>query len=297
MSGRDISQAMEARIERASILVEALPYIRKFSGEVIALKLGGAAIQAADVDSVLQDIVLLRFVGMKPVIVHGGGPEISAMQKEVGIEPRFVDGRRVTDGRTIDLVRTALVEKIGPDLATRIHRLGGEATCLPGYEGVIEVSKQASESGDDLGFVGRIEQVNTGPIESILEAGAIPVIQCLGRGPDGGVYNINADDVASEVAIAMHAMKCILCTDVEGVRGPDGELCSELDTEATEKLIANGTIKGGMVPKVRAALHAAAKGSTVHIIDARLKHALLLELLTDVGVGTMLHAKPVEVTV
>jgi acetylglutamate kinase len=289
---------MKKRIERAAILVEALPYIRKFASEVIVIKLGGAALQAADVDSVLQDIVLLRFVGMKPVVVHGGGPEISAMQRELGIEPKFVNGLRVTDEKTIDLVRSALVERIGPDLVTRIGRLGGSATCLAGYAGpTIEVSRQTTEDGTDLGFVGRIEQVNTGPIESILRKGSIPVIQCLGRGFDGAVYNINADDVASEIAVAMGAIKSILCTDVEGVRGQDGALCSELDTKATERLIANGTIKGGMVPKVRAALRAAQSGSTVHIIDARLKHALLLELLTDVGVGTMLRAATVELDV
>jgi acetylglutamate kinase len=283
---------MEAKSERASVLIEALPYIRTLADKVVVIKLGGAALEAADIDAVLQDIVLLRLVGVKPVIVHGGGPEISAMQKQRGIEPEFIDGLRVTDERTIELVKTALAEKIGPDLSARIGRLGSESVSLPGYEGpIIRVTKHAAKNGADLGFVGLIQQVNSGPINAVLERGAIPVIQSLGRGADGNIYNINADDAASEIAIAMHAMKFMLCTNVEGVRGSSGELCSELDTQTTEELIAGGVVKGGMVPKVRAALRAAANGCVVHIIDARLKHSLLLELLTEVGVGTMLRAE------
>jgi len=282
---------MEAHSERASVLIEALPYIRTLADQVVVIKLGGAALEAADVDPVLNDIVLLRYVGAKPVIVHGGGPEISAMQKQQGIEPQFINGLRVTDERTIDLVKTVLAERIGPDLAARIRRLGNDSSSLAGYEGpVISVNKQVTNNGTDLGFVGQIQKVDPNPINAVLDRGAIPVIQSLGRGADGAVYNINADDAASEIAIAMHAMKFILCTNVEGVRGGDGELCSELDTQTAEALIAAGTVMGGMVPKVRAALRAAENGCAVHIIDARLKHALLLELLTDVGVGTMMRA-------
>ena len=289
------TEPLEERIRRAAIIVEALPYIRRFSNQVIVIKLGGAAIAAGGADSVLQDIVLLRFVGMRPVLVHGGGPEISAMQRQLGMEPRFVNGLRVTDEKAIDVVKMVLSGKVGPDLCARIHRLGGNGIGLSGEDGpTLLVRKRLGDNGEDLGFVGAIEQVNTEPIESILAQGAIPVIHSLGLGFDGAVYNVNADDVAAEIAVAMDATKCILLTDVDGIRDGGGTLQSELTPAQAAALVESGAISGGMIPKLRAALRAVSSGCTAHVIDGRLRHALLLELLTDGGVGTMVHVPAAE---
>jgi len=274
-------ETMEERLRRAHILIEALPYIRRFSGHTMVIKLGGAAAAGADVDAVLQDLVLLRFVGMRPVLVHGGGPEISSWQERIGMTPRFVDGLRVTDAATMEVVKMVLTGKVGPDLVSRIHRLGGSAIGLSGEDGpTLLVRPARSDSGEDLGRVGEVDHVNVEPVLSILDQGRIPVVASIGLGYDGEAYNVNADNVAAELAIALRATKLILLTDVDGVHDRDGALLSELDRERAAALSADGVITGGMLPKVRAALHALDGVEAAHIIDGRVPHALLLELLT-----------------
>jgi acetylglutamate kinase len=276
-------ETMEERIRRAEVLVEALPYIRRFSGHTLVIKLGGAAM-GEDLDAFL----LLRFVGMRPVLVHGGGPEISSWQKRLGIEPKFVNGLRVTDGATMEVVKMVLTGKIGPDLVSRIHRLGGQGVGMSGEDGpTLLVRPRGPEDGQDLGFVGEVDQVNAEPIVAVLDQGRIPVMASIGLGVDGDAYNVNADTVAAELAVALKATKLVLLTDVEGVRGDDGELISALDAAAADRLIESGAIHGGMIPKVRAALRALDTVTASHIIDGRVSHSLLLELLTEKGVGTM----------
>jgi acetylglutamate kinase len=306
-----MTQTIEERIHRAEVLVEALPFIRRFAGQTIVVKLGGAAIEDGDPEPTLQDVVLLRFVGMRPVLVHGGGPAISAWQKRMGLESRFVNGLRVTDAQTMEIAKMVLTGKIGPELVGAIHRLGGQAIGLSGEDGpTLLVRPRVAESGEDLGFVGDVVQVNPEPIEAILDQGRIPVVASIGIGYDGQAYNVNADSVAAELAVALRASKLLLLTDVDGVHDADGSLISELDSARARRLIASGVINGGMIPKVMAALraleggvpsrsgHGAARdrvgeaaspvGTAAHIIDGRVPHSLLLELLTEHGVGTML---------
>ena len=280
-------ETMEERIRRAEVLVEALPYIKRFSGHTLVIKLGGAAM-GEDVDAFLQDVVLLRFVGMRPVLVHGGGPEITAWQKRLGIEPAFVNGLRVTDAPTMEVVKMVLTGKIGPNLVSRIHRLGGQAVGMSGEDGpTLLVRPRGSEDGRDLGYVGEVDQVNPEPIEAVLEQGRIPVIASVGLGVDGEAYNVNADTVAAELTVALGASKLIMLTDVEGVRGADGALVSSVDRGAAQDLLESGAVSGGMIPKLRAALRALEAADAAHIIDGRVSHSLLLELLTERGVGTM----------
>ncbi len=281
-------ETMDERLRRAHTLIEALPYIRRFSGHTMVIKLGGAAAAGGDVDAVLQDIVLLRFVGMRPVLVHGGGPEISSWQERMGMTPRFVDGLRVTDAATMEVVKMVLTGKVGPDLVSRIHRLGGSAIGLSGEDGpTLLVRPARSESEVDLGRVGEVDHVNVEPVLSILDQGRVPVVASIGLGYDGEGYNVNADTVAAELAVALRATKLILLTDVDGVHDRDGTLLSELDRDRAGELAASGVITGGMLPKVKAALRALDGVEAAHIIDGRVPHALLLELLTSEGVGTM----------
>lgn len=283
-------ETIEERIRRAEVLVEALPFIRRFNGHTVVVKLGGAAIDSGDTEPVLQDVVLLRFVGMRPVLVHGGGPAITAWQKRMGIESRFVNGLRVTDEQTMELAKMVLTGKVGPDLVAAIHRLGGQAIGLSGEDGpTLLVTPRPAEGGEDLGFVGDIAQVNPEPVEAILDQGRIPVIASIGLGYDGRAYNVNADFVAAELAVALHASKLLLLTDVDGVHDAHGALISELEVAAAERLIAAGVITAGMIPKVRAAIRGLEGASAAHIIDGRVPHSLLLELLTERGVGTMLR--------
>jgi acetylglutamate kinase len=282
-------QTIDERIQRAEVLIEALPYIKRFAGHILVIKVGGAAGAAADLDALLEDVVLLRFVGMRPVIVHGGGSEISAWQERMGIETKFVNGLRVTDAPTMEIAKMVLTGKVGPDIVSRIHTLGAGAIGLSGEDGpTLLVRPRTDSGGADLGFVGDVAQVNGEPIMAILDQGRIPVMASIGLGYDGQAYNVNADTVAAELAVALHASKLILMTDVEGVRDSDGTLISKLDAAQANVLLANGVIRDGMIPKVAAAIRATEGGSATHIIDARVPHALLLELLTEQGVGTML---------
>jgi acetylglutamate kinase len=290
MSSKNMrEQTIDERIQRAEVLIEALPYIKRFAGHILVVKVGGAASAAADLDAVLEDIVLLRFVGMRPVIVHGGGAEISAWQQRMGIETKFINGLRVTDAPTMEIAKMVLTGKIGPDIVARIHTLGAGAIGLSGEDGpTLLVRPRADAGGADLGFVGDVAQVNPEPLMAILDQGRIPVMASIGLGYDGQAYNVNADTVAAELAVALHATKLILMTDVDGVQDAQGNLISELDAPHAQALLAAGVIRDGMIPKVEAGLRATDGGCATHIIDARVQHALLLELLTERGVGTML---------
>ncbi len=283
---------------RARILVEALPYIRRFHGQLLVVKLGGAAMDDSQArDTVLQDLVLLRFVGLRPVLVHGGGKEITAMAGALGLETRFVGGLRVTDERTMEVAKMVLTGKITPELVTAIHRLGGRATGLSGEDGpTLLVRRQLGPDGEDLGLVGAVEEVNPEPVLALTERGVIPVVASVGLGYDGLSYNVNADTVAAALAAELKAAKLLILTDVVGVQGPQGELLSEVTLGQAEQLLADGTAREGMIPKLKAACDAARAGVTVHIIDGREPHSILLELLTESGVGTMIDPAPAGAT-
>jgi acetylglutamate kinase len=269
--------------ERAKVLVEALPYIKRFHGQTVVIKLGGNAIEQSR-DETLLDVVLLRYVGMNPVIVHGGGPEITAMSERLGIKSTFKQGLRVTDEKTMEVVKMVLTGKVSPDLVAAIHRLGGQAVGMSGEDGPTIIAEPLDES---MGFVGRVLQVNKEPITALLVRGYIPVIASIGLGYDGHAYNINADTVAAEVAVALDAAKVILLTDVAGVLGVDGQVVAVLSREDARQRIEAGAVTGGMIPKLEACLRALDRVPLAHIVDGRTRHALLLELFTEAGIGTM----------
>jgi acetylglutamate kinase len=269
--------------ERAKVLVEALPYIKRFHGQVVVIKAGGNAIEQAR-DETLLDIVLLRYVGMQPILVHGGGPEITAMSERLGLKSEFKDGLRVTDEKTMEVVKMVLTGKVSPDLVAAIHRLGGQAIGMSGEDGPTIIAEPLDES---MGFVGRVTQVNKEPITALLSRGYIPVIASIGLGYDGHAYNINADTVAAEIAVALKAAKVILLTDVAGVLGADGEVVPVLSRQDARHRIDRGEVTGGMIPKLEACLRALDGVPLAHIVDGRTKHALLLELFTEAGIGTM----------
>jgi acetylglutamate kinase len=269
--------------ERAKVLVEALPYIKRFHGQIVVIKVGGNAIEQAR-DETLLDVVLLRYVGMQPVLVHGGGPEISAMSARLGLKPEFKNGLRVTDEKTMEVVKMVLTGKVSPDLVATIHRLGGQAVGMSGEDGPTIIAEALDKS---MGFVGRVTQVNKEPITALLGRGYIPVIASIGLGYDGNAYNINADTVAAEIAVALKAAKVILLTDVPGVLGADGQVVPLLSREDARKRIDDGEVTGGMIPKVEACIRALDSVPYAHIVDGRTKHALLLELFTEAGIGTM----------
>ena len=268
---------------RAHVLVEALPYIRRFYGQKIVIKLGGNAM-AERKEETLLDIVLLRYVGMQPVLVHGGGPEITAMAERLGIRSEFRDGLRVTDESTIEVVKMVLTGKINPDLVASINRLGGQAVGMRGEDGRSIIAEPQDPS---LGFVGKVVQVNSEPIEALIGRGYIPVIASIGLGYDGHAYNINADTVAAEVAVALGAAKLILLTDVAGVLDASQNVISELGRDDARRLLGEGAVSGGMIPKVEACLRALDAVPLTHIVDGRLAHSVLLELFTESGIGTM----------
>jgi len=269
--------------ERAKVLVEALPYIKRFHGQVIVVKVGGNAIEQAR-DETLLDIVLLRYVGMQPVLVHGGGPEITAMGERLGLKAEFKDGLRITDDKTMEVVKMVLTGKVSPDIVGAINRLGGQAVGMSGEDGPSII---AEPLGPDMGFVGRVTQINREPITALLGRGYIPVIASIGLGYDGHAYNINADTVAAEIAVALGAAKLILLTDVPGVLGVDGEVVAVFSRDDAQHRIDSGAVTGGMIPKLQACLRALDGVPLAHIVDGRTAHALLLELFTESGIGTM----------
>ena len=272
--------------DRAQVLVEALPYIRRFHGQIVVVKVGGNAIEQRR-DETLLDMVLLRYVGMLPVLVHGGGTEITAMSERLGLKSEFRNGLRVTDADTMDVVKMVLTGKVSPDLVATINRLGGQAVGMSGEDGPTII---AEELDPGLGFVGRVVQVNPEPITALLQRSYIPVIASIGLGYDGRAYNINADTVAAEVAVALGAAKLILMTDVPGVMDAADRVLTEIPRATAERMIADGEVTGGMIPKLEACLRSLEGVPEAHIIDGRTSHALLLELFTESGIGTMVIA-------
>ena len=269
--------------ERAKVLVEALPYIKRFHGQIVVIKVGGNALEQAR-DETLLDIVLLRYVGMQPVLIHGGGPEITAMSERLGLKAEFKNGLRITDDKTMEVVKMVLTGKVNPDIVGAINRLGGQAVGMSGEDGPCII---AEPLGPDMGFVGRVTQINREPITALLVRGYIPVIASIGLGYDGHAYNINADTVAAEIALALGAAKLILLTDVAGVLGVDGHVGAVLTSEDARHRIDAGEVTGGMIPKLESCLRALDGVPLAHIVDGRTPHSLLLELFTESGIGTM----------
>jgi len=274
-------------VEPADVLLEALPYIRRFAGKVLVVKYGGHAMENDELkDSFAQDVVLLKYVGMHPIIVHGGGPQIDAALKARGVTPKFVRGLRVTDEPTMEVVEQVLVGTINKEIVALLNRHGGRAVGISGKDGPLVVARKRT-GGDDLGLVGEVVGVDPRVIDAL--ASFIPVIAPTAASEDGQTYNINADVVAGKVAEALHAEKLILLTDVEGVKGRSGELLDTLSADIAAGLIADGTVNKGMIPKVECCLEALRGGvRQAHVIDGRVRHALLLEVLTSRGVGTEL---------
>jgi len=282
---------MESLRQRAAVLIEALPYLRHFSGQTVVIKYGGAAMVDPGLRSqVLKDIVLLEYVGLHPVVVHGGGPEITEMMRRLGKEPTFVGGLRVSDAETVEIAQMVLTGKTNPDLVAAIGQQGGRAIGLSGKDGAMAVASKLA-GPQDLGMVGEVAEVRPDLVIGLIEQGFIPVIAPIAAGPDGETYNINADHFAGKFAGALRAGKLMLLTDVRGVlrdRSDESTLISELTAQQAKEMIAAGDIESGMIPKVEACLEALAAGvERCHIIDGRLPHALLMELFTDIGIGTM----------
>ncbi|HLH71120.1 MAG TPA: acetylglutamate kinase [Candidatus Dormibacteraeota bacterium] len=269
--------------ERAQVLVEALPYIRRFHGQVVVVKLGGNAIEQRKEETLL-DVVLLRYVGMLPVLVHGGGPEITALSRRLGLPAEFRNGLRVTDPATMEVVKMVLTGKVSPDLVATLNRLGGQAVGMSGEDGPTIIAEPLDP---DLGLVGRVVQVNQEPITALLQRGYVPVIASIGLGYDGQSYNINADTVAAEIAVALGAAKLILLTDVPGVLDGEQRVIPELGREEARRLVDEERVSGGMIPKLEACLRSLEVVPQAHIVDGRQPHALLLELFTESGIGTM----------
>lgn len=291
---------MKKEISRAKVLIEALPYIRRFNNATIVVKYGGHAM----VDETLKknfalDIILMKYVGFNPIVVHGGGPQIGDFLKRLSIESEFVDGMRVTDKQTMDVVEMVLVGMVNKEIVSLINQNGGQSVGLSGKDGQLinaKKMKYVKSKGDDqppeiidMGMVGEIVSVKTRILESLMESRFIPVIAPVGAGKKGETYNINADLVAGRVAAALKARKLILLTDTEGVLDKEGELISTIKVEEADSYIEDGTIKGGMIPKIRCCLEAVGGGvRKAHIIDGRKEHALLLEIFTKNGIGTQL---------
>jgi acetylglutamate kinase len=265
------------------VLIEALPYIRRFHGQIVVVKVGGNAIEQRKEETLL-DVVLLRYVGMLPVLVHGGGPEITAMSERLGLTAQFKDGLRVTDEPTMEVVKMVLTGKVNPDLVASINRLGGQSVGMSGEDGPSII---AEELDPGLGFVGRVTQINPEPITALLQRGYIPVIASIGLGYDGQAYNINADTVAAEVAVALGAAKLILMTDVPGVMDRQQSVISVINRPDAREMLAGGAVSGGMIPKLEACMRALDGVPQAHVIDGRTPHSLLLELFTEGGIGTM----------
>jgi acetylglutamate kinase len=287
---------VDALIQKADTLLEALPYIQRFSGKTLVIKYGGHAMEDEELKQrFAQDIVLLKFVGMNPVVVHGGGPQIGEMLKKLGIVSHFVRGMRVTDAPTMEIVEMVL-GKINQEVVTLINRQGGKAVGLSGKDGDLIIARKMlitvaedrqPPTTHDIGLVGEVVGVNPRVIKALTEADFIPVIAPVGVGEGGETYNINADLVAGKVAEALQAEKLILLTDVEGIKGKDGALIPTLGSEQAETLIREGTIGEGMIPKVECCLAALRGGvKKTHIIDGRVRHATLLEIFTKEGIGT-----------
>ena len=287
---------MEALIKKAQILIDALPYMQKFSGKTVVVKYGGNAMINEDLkNSVIEDIILLKFIGLNPVVVHGGGPDISKALSEKGVQSKFINGLRVTDEDTVKVAQEVLIGKTNKEIVALINKHGGRAVGLSGIDAsFIECEKQKTVvDGEevDIGFVGKITKVNTEVLDHLYKDQWIPVIAPIGTDSEGNSYNVNADTVAAAVAAAVEAEKLILLTDVEGIKDKNGEVIYETDPNGIDEMIADGTINGGMIPKVQGCVEAIHEGVTgVHIIDGRVPHCLLLEIFTKTGIGTLIKS-------
>jgi len=292
---------MEKYIEKADILLEALPYIQRFANKTIVIKYGGHAMEDEELKTnFVRDVILLHFIGLNPVIVHGGGPQIDGMLDKIGKKSQFIEGMRVTDEETMEVVEMVLVGKINKEIVSRINSNGGQAIGLSGADGnlirarkmwAFKKGKEGQEKERiDLGKVGEVESINPGVIRTFMANKWIPIIAPVGMGTGGEVYNINADLVAGKVASSLEAEKFILLTDVEGVLDGQKRLISTVDAKIAGRFIQEGTISGGMIPKVKCCLDALREGvKKTHIIDGRVKHAILLEIFTDEGIGTQIY--------
>jgi acetylglutamate kinase len=289
---------IQSSMERAEILLEALPYIKRFYNKTIVIKYGGHAMVDDELkDKFAQDVVMMKYIGINPVVVHGGGPQIGTLLKKLGKESKFIQGMRVTDEETMDIVEMVLVGMVNKEIVGLINRHGGNAVGLSGKDGNLikaekyylseEKIKNTPPEIIDIGLVGKVKAINSELIISLSQNAFIPVIAPTGIGDEGETYNINADIVAGEVAAALKADKLLLLTDVEGVLGKDKKLINAMNDKEAMKLIEDGVIEGGMFPKVKCCLKALKNGvKKAHIIDGRLKHAILLEIFTDKGIGT-----------
>ena len=278
---------------KADVLIEAIPYIRKFAGTTVVVKYGGSAMVDEKLKkSVIKDIALLKYIGLKPVVVHGGGKEITALLDRLGKETQFVDGLRVTDAETAGVAEMVLSGSIGKSLVENLESVGVEACGINGKDGhTLQAKKKVDEKGRDLGFVGEIEKVDIHLIETLLEAGYVPVISPVGVDSYSQTYNINADYVASAIAGALNAQKLVFLTDVEGIlrdKDDPSTIIRRMSAQEAIDMIADGTINGGMIPKVECCLDALRKGvRTVHVLDGRLPHSMLIEIFSADGIGTM----------
>lgn len=284
---------MQKNIEKIKTLFESLPYIRKFFNKTIVIKYGGNAMIEDELKkSFARDIVLMKYVGINPVIVHGGGPQIGGLLTKLGKETRFVKGIRVTDNETMDVVEMVLVGKINKEIVGLINHFGGKAVGLGGKDGGLLKAKPLKIKGEQMGFVGDVEAVNPAVIKTLEMNSFIPVIAPVGGGDEGVSYNINADTVAGKIASALKAEKLILLTDVQGVLDKDMKLISSLSLSEARSLITKKIAVGGMIPKLQCCMEAVAGGVTAaHIIDGRVEHAVLLEVFTDKGIGTAIGLK------
>lgn len=287
-------QFQDAMIGKANILIEALPYIQQLSGKTIVVKYGGnAMIDEKLTRTILQDITLLKYVGVNPIVVHGGGPDINQMLKALDIPTQFHNGLRITDAASMEVVQMVLTGKINKNITAQINSLGAKAIGLCGKDAnLIQVVKKApTADGVDLGYVGEITGINTKLLKVLAEDEYIPVIAPVGVGADGESYNINADTVAGEIAAALSAEKLIFLTDIEGIRRDPKDpstLISAISVAEIETLLADGTIEGGMIPKVKGCIKSVQMGvNRTHILDGTIPHPLLLEIFTDKGIGTM----------
>lgn len=276
---------------KARVLTEALPYIKMYHGKTVVIKFGGNAMERQDIrERFASDVVLMRYVGINPVIVHGGGPQITDYMRRLSKEVSFVDGHRVTDTETMEIAKMVLVGKVNKDIVSLINRHGTLSIGLSGEDGNLLMSrKRRAENGADLGWVGEVESVNAEIIEELLQHELIPVIASVGSDREGNSYNINADIVAGEVAAALEAEKIIYLTNVQGILSTAGERISWLDPDGCRRMLEGGEISSGMIPKVESCIAALERGvSRAYIIDGTIEHALLLEVFTDEGVGTMI---------
>ena len=295
-----MSLEKDSAMKIAEVLVEALPYIQQFVGATVVVKFGGnAMIDEKLKRSFARDIVLMKAVGMNPIVVHGGGPQIGELLNTLSIESQFIDGMRVTDSRTMDVVEMVLGASVNKEIVNLINSVGGHAIGITGKDGQLirarklKVQRQTPEMAVpeiiDIGQVGEVEDINRAVLDMLVQSDFIPVIAPIGVGADGSSFNINADLVAGKVAEKVGAEKLMLLTNVAGLLDADGKVLTGLTTQRVDELIADGTIYGGMLPKIRCALDAVKGGVTsAHIVDGRVAHAVLLEVLTDTGVGTLI---------